>query len=62
MTDVVWREHRRQALRYPSDMADRALALRSPIHLPAKAKGRRRTMDVREMVNAGRCLAATGCT
>ncbi|MCX7377438.1 MAG: transposase, partial [Alphaproteobacteria bacterium] len=49
-------EHRRTAdrrgLRYPSDLTDAEWALVAPLIRPAKRGGRRRSVDVREVLNA----------
>ena len=58
-------EHRRAAdrrgLRYPSDMADAEWALVEPLIPPAKRGGRRRTVNVREVLNAIFYVLWTGC-
>jgi hypothetical protein len=51
-TGIARREHSREGLRYPSDMTDREWLLTAPFILPAKTGGRRRTTDMREVVNA----------
>jgi transposase len=55
-------EHRivtdRRGLRYPSDFDDAVWALIGPMIPPAKRGGRKRTVDVREVLNA---MLATGC-
>lgn len=45
-------EHSRKGLRYPSDMTDREWDLLAPFIPPARTGGRRRTTDMREVVNA----------
>jgi len=60
-TGIARREHSREGLRYPSDMTDREWALASPFIPPAKTGGRRRTTDMREVVNALLYLASAGC-
>ena len=60
-TDIARREHSRAGLRYPSDMTDREWALAAPFVPPAKTGGRRRTTDMREVVNALLYLASAGC-
>ena len=62
----MWQpEHRRAAqrkgLRYPSDMTDQEWALVSPLIGPAKRGGRKRTVDVREVLNAIFYVLWTGC-
>jgi transposase len=58
-------EHRRTAdrrgLRYPCDMTDAEWALVMPMIRPAKRGGRRRTVDVREVLNAIFYVLSTGC-
>jgi transposase len=58
-------DHRRTAdrrgLRYPSDLTDAEWALVSPLIPPAKHGGRRRSVDVREVLNAIFYLLWTGC-
>ena len=51
-TGIARREHRREGLRYPSDLTDGEWALVSPFIPPAKTGGRRRSADMREVVNA----------
>jgi transposase len=60
-TDIARQEHSRAGLRYPSDMTDREWALAAPFIPPAKTGGRRRTTDMREVVNALLYLASAGC-
>jgi len=62
----MWQpEHRRAAcvrgLRYPSDLMDAEWALVEPLIPPAKRGGRRRTIDVREVLNAIFYVLSTGC-
>jgi len=62
----MWKpEHRRAAcrrgLRYPSDLTDVEWALVEPLIPPAKRGGRRRTIDVREVLNAIFYVLSTGC-
>ena len=47
--------------RYASDMTDRERALIEPVMPRPKPPGRPRTTDLREVVNAILCIAATGC-
>jgi len=58
-------EHRRAAdrrgLRYPSDLNDAEWALAEPLIPPAKRGGRKRTVDVREVLNAIFYVLSTGC-
>src|SRR5436853_2491749 len=62
----MWnREHRRAAdrhgLRYPSDLSDSEWALIEPAIPPAKRGGRRREVNVREVLNAIFYVLSTGC-
>jgi transposase len=59
-TGIARREHSREGLRYPSDMTDREWLLTAPFILPAKTGGRRRTTDMREVVNALLYIASSG--
>ncbi|MGH6795670.1 MAG: IS5 family transposase [Methylocella sp.] len=58
-------EHRRLAarkgLRYPSDLTDGEWALVEPMIPPAKRGGRRREVNVREVLNAIFYVLSTGC-
>jgi transposase len=62
----MWKpEHRvaadRRCLRYPSDLIDAEWALVSPLIPPARRGGRKRSVDVREVLNAIFYVLATGC-
>ena len=62
----MWKpEHRRAAerrgLRYPSDLSDAEWALVAPLIPPAKHGGRKRSVDVREVLNAIFYVLSTGC-
>ena len=62
----MWKpEHRlaadRRRLRYPSDLTDAEWALVASMIPPAKRGGRKRTVDVREALNAIFYVLATGC-
>ena len=62
----MWRaEHRwvaaRKGLRYPSDLTDGEWALIEPMIPPAKRGGRRREVNVREVLNAIFYVLSTGC-
>ena len=62
----MWKpEHRlaadRHGLRYPSDLSDGEWALIAPLIPPARRGGRRRSVDVREVLNAIFYVLATGC-
>lgn len=61
----MWTTEQRQAhdrlgLRYPSDLTDAEWALVDPFVPPAKRGGRRRTVDVREVLNGIFYILATG--
>ncbi len=62
----MWKpEHRAAAdrgrLRYPSDLTDAEWALIEPLIPPAKHGGRKRTVDVREVLNGIFYVLSTGC-
>ena len=62
----MWKpEHRlaadRGGLRYPSDLNDAEWALIAPFIPPARRGGRRRSVNVREVVNAIFYVLSTGC-
>jgi transposase len=62
----MWKpEHRRaalrKALRYPNDLSDEEWALIAPLIPPAKRGGRRREIDVRQVLNAIFYVLSTGC-
>src|SRR3954447_19327612 len=52
--------HERRGLRYPSDLTDAERALVEPFIPPARRGGRRRTVDVREVLNGLPYVLATG--
>jgi transposase len=58
-------EHRRAAdrrgLRYPSDLTDAEWALVEPMIPPAKHGGRRRAVNIREVLNGVFYVLSTGC-
>ena len=61
----MWKpEHRlaadRRGLRYPSDLSDGEWGLVAPLIPPAKRGGRKRTVDVREVLNTIFYVLATG--
>ncbi len=63
---LMWKpEHRiaaeRSGLRYPSDLSDTEWALVAPLIPPGKHGGRKRTSDVREVLNAIFYVLWTGC-
>ena len=51
----------RRGLRYPSDLTDAEWSLLAPMIPPAKRGGRRRQVDVREVVNGLLYVLETGC-
>ena len=53
--------YNRDSLRYPSDVTDDEWALIAPVIPPAKRGGRRRSVDVREIVNGLLYVLSTGC-
>ena len=53
--------HERRGLRYPSDLTDAEWALVEPFIPPARRGGRRRTVDVREVLDGIFYVLATGC-
>ena len=62
----MWKpEHRlaadRGRLRYPSDLNDAEWALIAPLIPPARRGGRRRSVNVREVLNAIFYVLSTGC-
>jgi transposase len=62
----MWKpEHRlaadRRGLRYPSDLTDAEWALVAPLIPPARRGGRKRSVDVREVLDAIFYVLATGC-
>ncbi|MBB3479988.1 transposase [Novosphingobium sp. SG754] len=59
-TDTAGEDHSRKALRYSSDMKDREWDLLAPSIPPARTDGRRRTTDMRHVVNALVYLASAG--
>ena len=51
----------RSRLRYPSDLTEDEWALVAPLIPPAKRGGAKRTVDVREVMNAIMYILSTGC-
>jgi transposase len=51
----------RRGLRYPSDLTDAEWVLIAPMIPPAKHGGRRREVDVREVLNGIFYVLSTGC-
>jgi len=54
-------KYNRDGLRYPSDLTDAEWALVEPLIPPAKHGGRRREVDVREVVNGLLYVLSTNC-
>ena len=55
------RRYDRNRLRYPSDLTDEEWKLVEPLIPPAKRGGDKRTVDIREVVNALMYVLSTGC-
>ena len=53
--------YNRDQLRYPSDLTDEEWSLVGPLIPPAKRGGRRRSVDIREVVNGLLYILSTGC-
>ncbi|WP_412050760.1 IS5 family transposase [Hoeflea sp. Naph1] len=54
-------KYNRDGLRYPSDLTDAEWALVEPLIPPAKRGGRRREVNVREVLNGLLYVLSTGC-
>lgn len=59
--DTARAQHNRDHMRYPSDLTDDEWAIFAPLVPPAKPGGRRRTTDMRTVVNAILYIASSGC-
>ena len=59
--DTARVEHRRDAVRYPSDLTGREWELIAPLLPLAKRGGRPRTTDLRAVVDAILYIASSGC-
>lgn len=59
--DIARDEHRRDTERYPSDLTDWEWAILSPLLPPEKMGGRKRTTDLREVMNGLLYIASSGC-
>ena len=55
------RRYNRDHLRYPSDLTDAEWAVIAPLIPPAKRAGRKRTVNLREIVNGILYILSTGC-
>ena len=56
------KSYERKGLRYPSDMTDAEWALVEPlVDVPQRGQGRRRRVDLREVLNAVFYILETGC-
>ncbi len=55
------RDYERKTPRYPSDLTDGEWALVAPLIPPAKRGGRKREVDVREVMNGVLYVLETGC-
>jgi putative transposase len=53
--------YNRDHLRYPSDLTDEEWALVEPLIPPAKRGGRRRSVDMRKVVDGLMYVLSTGC-
>ena len=55
------RQYDRTSLRYPSDLTEAEWALAEPLIPPAKRGGRKRTVEVREVLDGIFYVLSTGC-
>ena len=53
--------YERKGLRYPSDLTEAEWAYVQPLIPPGKRGGRRREVDVREVLNGAMYILSTGC-
>ena len=60
-TDENRKLYDRKGMRYPSDMTDAEWLLVEPLIPPAKRPGRKRTVNLREVVNAIFYVLSSGC-
>src|ERR1700677_3408392 len=60
-TDENRQRYNRDKLRYPSDLTDDEWSEVKPFIRPAKRGGRRRKVDVREVLNGIMYVLSTGC-
>src|SRR3979411_2992665 len=54
-------KYNRDKLRYPSDLTDEEWSHVAPLIRPAKHAGRKRKVDVREVINGIMYVLSTGC-
>lgn len=55
------KRYNRDHLRYPSNLTDEEWALVAPLIPPAKTGGRKRTVDLRQVLNGIMYILSTGC-
>ena len=60
-TDKHRKTHKPRGGRYPSDVSDEEWAIIEPMIPPARAGGRKRETDMREVFNSVRYIDRTGC-
>ena len=60
-TDENRRPYECRGPRHPSDLSDAEWALIAPLIPPAKRRGRKREVDVHEVMNGIRYVLQTGC-
>ena len=60
-TDIARAEHKRETDRYPSDLLEAEWSLLVPLFPAAKNGGRKRTTDLREVMNGILYIASSGC-
>ena len=60
-TEITRRDHRREGLRYASDLTEEEWAVIAPLLPPPGRLGRPRTTELRRVVDAVLYMATTGC-
>ena len=60
-TNIARREHKRETDRYPSDLTDAEWLVIASLLPAAKNGGRKRTTELREVVNGILYIASSGC-
>jgi transposase len=60
-TDENRGRYNRDKLRYPSDLTDEEWEVLRPLIPPAKHGGRRRSVDIRQVINGLLFILTTGC-